>query len=76
MKVVSAFLVTLVVSASAFELGNSRPAPSQRTFNSSAIEKVIADFTAKLKDPDLATLFTNCFPNTLGNYGKRTELLD
>jgi meiotically up-regulated gene 157 (Mug157) protein len=30
-----------------------------------AVEKVISNFTARMVDPDLATLFSNCFPNTL-----------
>ncbi|KIK65463.1 glycoside hydrolase family 125 protein [Collybiopsis luxurians FD-317 M1] len=42
-----------------------RPTPACRTFNSTAVEKVIEDMTARLKDPDVARLFTNAFPNTL-----------
>ncbi|KAL0580537.1 hypothetical protein V5O48_001441 [Marasmius crinis-equi] len=42
-----------------------RPAPACRTFNSSAVEKVIEDMKARLKDPDLARLFENTFPSTL-----------
>ncbi|KAI0721887.1 Six-hairpin glycosidase-like protein [Cerioporus squamosus] len=42
-----------------------RPAPECRTFNSTAVEKVITDMKARLKDPDLARLFENAFPNTL-----------
>jgi meiotically up-regulated gene 157 (Mug157) protein len=34
-------------------------------FNSTAVEKVIADMKARLKDPDTARLFENTFPNTL-----------
>lgn len=30
------------------------------------IKQVIADMKARLKDPDLARLFENTFPNTLG----------
>eukprot|EP00475_Leptophrys_vorax_P018598 TRINITY_DN25462_c0_g1_i2.p1 TRINITY_DN25462_c0_g1~~TRINITY_DN25462_c0_g1_i2.p1 ORF type:complete len:504 (+),score=74.29 TRINITY_DN25462_c0_g1_i2:41-1552(+) len=43
----------------------ARPEPNYRTFVSSVIDNFIDDFTAKLKDPQLATLFRNCFPNTL-----------
>ncbi|PSR73616.1 hypothetical protein PHLCEN_2v10535 [Hermanssonia centrifuga] len=43
-----------------------RPEPACRTFNSSSVEKVIEDMKARLKDPDLARLFENTFPNTLG----------
>ncbi|KAJ7636299.1 Six-hairpin glycosidase-like protein [Roridomyces roridus] len=42
-----------------------RPSPECRTFNSSAVEQVIVDMTQRLKDPDLARLFENTFPNTL-----------
>jgi hypothetical protein len=44
----------------------ARPPLDQRTFTSATIDAFIEHFTAKLKDKDLATLFTNCFPNTLG----------
>ncbi|KAI0320258.1 Six-hairpin glycosidase-like protein [Amylostereum chailletii] len=42
-----------------------RPPVECRTFNSSAVEKVVEDMKARLKDPDLARLFENTFPNTL-----------
>ncbi|KAL6306634.1 Six-hairpin glycosidase-like protein [Sparassis latifolia] len=42
-----------------------RPVPACRTFNSSAVEDVISNMTARLRDPDLARLFENSFPNTL-----------
>ncbi|KZV69245.1 glycoside hydrolase family 125 protein [Peniophora sp. CONT] len=42
-----------------------RPSPECRTFNSSAVEQVIEDMKARIKDPDLARLFENTFPNTL-----------
>ncbi|KAF7317418.1 hypothetical protein HMN09_00478500 [Mycena chlorophos] len=42
-----------------------RVAPECRTFNSSAVEDVIGNMTARLKDPDIARLFENTFPNTL-----------
>ncbi|KAJ7240129.1 Six-hairpin glycosidase-like protein, partial [Mycena haematopus] len=42
-----------------------RPDPACRTFNSTAVEKVITDMKARIKDPDLARLFENTFPNTL-----------
>lgn len=41
-----------------------RPEVRCRTFNSDAIEKVIKDVTSRMKDPDLARLFENCFPST------------
>eukprot|EP01127_Copromyxa_protea_P000079 TRINITY_DN1007_c0_g1_i2.p1 TRINITY_DN1007_c0_g1~~TRINITY_DN1007_c0_g1_i2.p1 ORF type:complete len:466 (+),score=61.55 TRINITY_DN1007_c0_g1_i2:21-1418(+) len=39
--------------------------PSQRKFSSPAIEAVISTMTSRLKDPSLAHLFENCFPNCL-----------
>ncbi|KAH9951757.1 Six-hairpin glycosidase-like protein [Amylocystis lapponica] len=42
-----------------------RPSPACRTFNSSAVEDVISNMTVRLKDPDIARLFENSFPNTL-----------
>ncbi|KAJ6488894.1 hypothetical protein C8R45DRAFT_248937 [Mycena sanguinolenta] len=55
-----------------------RPDPVCRTFNSTAVEKVITDMKARLKDPDLARLFENTFPNTLDTtvkYFNATESL-
>jgi meiotically up-regulated gene 157 (Mug157) protein len=42
-----------------------RPSPAKRCFTSPAIEKVIIDISSRIKDPELAWLFANCFPNTL-----------
>ncbi|KAJ7077545.1 Six-hairpin glycosidase-like protein [Mycena belliarum] len=42
-----------------------RPPAACRTFNSSAVERVVARLTARMKDRDLARLFENTFPNTL-----------
>ncbi|KAH7887907.1 Six-hairpin glycosidase-like protein [Phlebopus sp. FC_14] len=42
-----------------------RPDPACRTFNSTSVEKVISDMKTRLKDPDVARLFENTFPNTL-----------
>ncbi|KAH8113396.1 Six-hairpin glycosidase-like protein [Phellopilus nigrolimitatus] len=52
-------------SAGPLALPFMRPAPACRTFNSSAVEQVIEDMKARLKDPDIARLFENTFPNTL-----------
>ncbi|GAB3020080.1 glycoside hydrolase family 125 protein [Niabella terrae] len=49
--------------------GNNFPevrwAPSKRHFKSDVIEKVIRTFGSGVKNPELAWLFNNCFPNTL-----------
>ncbi|KIL68123.1 glycoside hydrolase family 125 protein [Amanita muscaria Koide BX008] len=55
-----------------------RPAPACRTFNSTAVEKVINDMNSLIKDPDIARLFENTFPNTLDTtvkYFSETENL-
>ena len=44
---------------------SNRPKPEARHFTSRAVEEVIADTKKKLKDPKLAWMFENCFPNTL-----------
>lgn len=46
-------------------LPNARPLVAKRKFTSSAIEDVIDRVTALMVDRDLATLFRNCYPNTL-----------
>ncbi|KAG5987053.1 hypothetical protein E4U43_005251, partial [Claviceps pusilla] len=42
-----------------------RPSEECRTFKSPAVEKVIEDMKARIKNPDLARLFENTFPSTL-----------
>jgi meiotically up-regulated gene 157 (Mug157) protein len=42
-----------------------RPALAQRRFRSKAVEAAISEFGRNVKDPELAWLFGNCFPNTL-----------
>lgn len=44
---------------------SKRPRPEDRHFTSRAVEEVIAGVKKKLKDPKLAWMFENCFPNTL-----------
>lgn len=42
-----------------------RPPVEKRQFKSEAVEKAIKATKAQLKDPKLAWMFENCFPNTL-----------
>jgi uncharacterized protein len=42
-----------------------RPAPAARRFRSKAVDAAIDATSAKLRDPELAWLFSNCLPNTL-----------
>lgn len=44
---------------------SNRPAKGDRNFTSAAVEQTIARVKAKIKDPKLAWMFENCFPNTL-----------
>lgn len=47
------------------KLPYQRPHPNCRKFSSPAVEQVIEDLYAQFKDPDLAHIFRNAFPNTL-----------
>jgi len=42
-----------------------RVSPDKRNFSSVTIEDTITRMKVKIKDPELAWLFENCFPNTL-----------
>ncbi|WP_298650950.1 glycoside hydrolase family 125 protein [uncultured Proteiniphilum sp.] len=44
---------------------SNRPATGARHFTSVAVEQTITRVKAKIKDPKLAWMFENCFPNTL-----------
>lgn len=46
-------------------LASKRLAPSARRFRSKAVDAAIASTAAKIHDPELAWLFSNCLPNTL-----------
>lgn len=43
----------------------ARIPPEQRRFVSVAVDAAIADISARLRDPEIAQLFTNAYPNTL-----------
>ncbi|WP_321518930.1 glycoside hydrolase family 125 protein [uncultured Bacteroides sp.] len=44
---------------------SKRPELAQRHFTSKAVEETIARIKKKIKDPKLAWIFENCYPNTL-----------
>jgi hypothetical protein len=46
-------------------LATGRPPEGQRAFVSTAVEDAIVDVKRKIRNPQLAALFENCYPNTL-----------
>ncbi|HTZ57106.1 MAG TPA: glycoside hydrolase family 125 protein [Acidobacteriaceae bacterium] len=46
-------------------LPHARPQPGARHFRSEAVENLIRQVKSKIPDASLATIFENCFPNTL-----------
>ena len=44
---------------------SNRPAAGSRNFRSVAVESTITKVKARIKDPKMAWMFENCFPNTL-----------
>ncbi len=45
--------------------GEGRPKLADRRFTSAAVEALIARVSLKIGDKEMATLFANCYPNTL-----------
>src|SRR3984957_5403803 len=48
-----------------WDMSKGRPPVSERHFSSPAVEEFLVGRKAHIADPELATLFVNCFPNTL-----------
>jgi meiotically up-regulated gene 157 (Mug157) protein len=68
MRLLLSLLLTFFIAlpyTHAMNFPNARPPPSQRKFNSSIIESTITTIANKMKDQDLAMVFSNCLPNTL-----------
>jgi len=53
------------MSLETFGFESNRPRLRDRKFVSKAVEETIREVTATIKEPELAWLFENCFPNTL-----------
>lgn len=53
---------------------NQRPMPADRKFVSLAVEAKIKAVKAAIKDPELAWLFENCYPNTLDTTVNYSEI--
>ena len=58
-------LPTHLFAQTASSIHSKRPLPADRKFRSSAVEAHILAITGVIRDPTLAVLFGNCFPNTL-----------
>jgi uncharacterized protein len=57
--------VSKVFGQSHSDYSSKRPAPSERKFRSKVVDAEIESVSAKIGDPKLAWLFSNCLPNTL-----------
>ena len=53
------------VRSSVSDFPSRRPRQSERKFVSHSVEETIQRVKAKIKDPHLAWMFENCYPNTL-----------
>jgi meiotically up-regulated gene 157 (Mug157) protein len=53
------------LASGAPDFTSRRPRPADRRFASPAVEKRIADVKTRIRNPELAWLFENCYPNTL-----------
>ena len=58
-------ILILIPVTSASNFPKVRVEESKRNFSSPPIEKVISHMQKTIKDPELAWMFGNCFPNTL-----------
>lgn len=53
------------ISSAQSKFVSKRPASESRRFRSKAVDAAIESISAKMRDPELAWLFSNCLPNTL-----------
>jgi meiotically up-regulated gene 157 (Mug157) protein len=53
------------LSSGKYKLAYQRPTEECRTFKSSGVEETVSRMQTVIKDPDLARLFQNSYPNTL-----------
>lgn len=58
-------LASDVFGSESNQFESKRPPLDKRKFTSEIIEQLIIDTKSKIKDPELAWMFENCFPNTL-----------
>ena len=62
---ISRAVTSSTTSESSCVMPAARPPIPLRKFTSPAVESYITNFTSRLRDPNLATLFANTMPNTL-----------
>lgn len=53
------------ISSNGMTYVSKRPALALRNFSSKSVDQTIARIKSKIKDPKLAWMFENCYPNTL-----------
>jgi meiotically up-regulated gene 157 (Mug157) protein len=63
----ASFLPSVAAAAGGFawDPAGERPQPADRRFRSEVVEQYLVEIRARIRDPELARLFFNCFPNTL-----------
>ena len=62
---ISSIFMLLACTSNAQNYTSQRPAADQRLFRSEAVESKIVKIQSLLKNPKLAWMFANCYPNTL-----------
>ncbi|XP_065197232.1 uncharacterized protein LOC135828738 [Sycon ciliatum] len=64
-------ITATAAAASQCTMPDARPTQSKRLLQSANVEKTIADLVPKFKSADLATLWSNCLPNTIDTTVRR-----
>jgi len=54
-----------IFASSTKDFTSNRPTLKKRTFVSKEVEKLMKEVKASIKDPEIAWMFENCYPNTL-----------
>jgi meiotically up-regulated gene 157 (Mug157) protein len=69
LRLIAASATGITLSPAAFAMADpfvsKRPIAGDRRFRSKAVDAAIESTAAKIRDPELAWLFSNCLPNTL-----------
>lgn len=59
------FAGCMLQAQAADQYASKRPAADKRTFASESVDQTIAEVKSVIKDPKVAWMFENCYPNTL-----------